>query len=72
MRAALIVHTAVALSLIAALSAQAPAPGPSRFDVVSIKRNTSGSNSSSSGTVPGAAWSMNNASTLALIYSAYP
>jgi uncharacterized protein (TIGR03435 family) len=48
--------------------AQIPEP---RFDVVSIKRNTTGSGGSSAGTRPDGTWYMTNGSVVALLHSAF-
>lgn len=53
-----------------ASSLVAQTPAELRFDAVSIKRNTSGSSGSSVGD-RGDGWRMTNATTLAILYSAY-
>ena len=56
--------------LLAPVLAQSPAAEPS-FDVVSLKRNTSGARSASFGAVPGVAFSMTNVAPIALVTYAY-
>lgn len=56
--------------LLAPVLAQSPATEPA-FDVVSLKRNTSGARSASFGAVPGVAFSMTNVATIALVTYAY-
>jgi len=56
--------------LLAPVLAQSPA-ADLRFDVVSLKRNTSGARSASFGAVPGVAFSMTNVALRALVTYAY-
>lgn len=66
-------RVAGSLILLASMSLAAAqnAPPPS-FDVISIKRNTSGDGRVSWGIQPGGRWQMVNASIAAMIHDAYP
>jgi len=65
------VVAAVAIVLSASLAAQNPAAEP-RFEVVSIKRDTSGSRALLFGTIKGVAFSVEGATAAALIRQAHP
>ena len=56
--------------LVEVVIAQSP-PTEAAFDVVSLKRNTSGARSASFGAVPGVAFSMTNVPAIALVTYAY-
>jgi uncharacterized protein (TIGR03435 family) len=65
-------HPIAALLLTISASALAAQSAGSEFDVISIKRNTSGARSASFGATPGFAFNMTNVAMIAAVTFAYP